>query len=163
MIGPRLSTAHVFNFSNATAAIIDSNTLCMELFTNILRGFGFRTSYRCASLEAGADIAKMYAVDLILIDPRQFGPQIFDFINWLRSEKRNVNNSAAVLMASAHTPLRLISSARSCGADYVIAKPFSVAVLLDRILWVAENETGRRQLQAPADLVSTSGSGVELW
>lgn len=157
------NVAPAFNFSRASVAIIDTNSLCMELLTNILRGFGFRNSHRCATLASGADAVKSNAIDLVLIDPHQHGELGFDFVRWLRSEKRSPSSQASVIIITAHTPVRLISSARQCGADYVIAKPFSITTLLGRILWVAQSEHRRGELMAPTDLVSSSGSGVELW
>lgn len=60
--------------------------------------------------------------------------------------------------------MRLITNTRRCGADYVVAKPFSTSGLLARLLWVANTE-GRRggELTAPAEIVNTSGSGVDMW
>lgn len=152
----------VFNFEAASVAIIDSNSLCMELLTNILRGFGFRANYRCHDLVAGADVVKTHPVDLILIDPFPYGQAAYDFIGWMRNE-RSRSASSSVLIVTAGTSVRVISSARKCGADYVIAKPFSVATLLDRILWVANSEGRRGDLMNTTDVVSNSGSGMELW
>lgn len=155
--------AGAFNFESAAVAIIDSNALCMELLTNILRGAGFRTNHRCVDLASGTDIVKSHAIDLLLVDPFQYGQGAYDLVRWLRSERRGRSAAASVLMVSAHTSVRMISAARQCGADYVVAKPFSITTLLDRILWVASQEDRRGELVAPRDVVTTSGSGVELW
>jgi DNA-binding response OmpR family regulator len=152
-----------FNFDGASVAIVEASSLCMELLTNILRGFGFRTNHRCLDLATATDVVKSHAVDLLLIDPFHYGEPAYDFIRWLRSERRGRSSSAVVMIVTARTSIKVISAARNCGADFVLAKPFSVSTLLDRILWVANSEGRRGELIAPADVVSTSGSGVELW
>ena len=73
------------------------------------------------------------------------------------------NAAAPGIMLTAYTYVRLITTARQCGADYVIAKPFSTQGLLERILYVAESEGRRGELIAPAGLVSATGSGVEMF
>jgi DNA-binding response OmpR family regulator len=152
-----------FNFDGAAVAIIDSNSLCRELLTDILRGFGFRTNHRCADLATATDLVRTHTIDLLFVDPCQFGPPAYDFVRWIRAEARGRSAAASVIMVTARTSIRMISAARQCGADYVIAKPFSVTTLLDRILWVANSEGRRGELIASSDVVSAEGSGMELW
>lgn len=153
-----------FNFEKASILMIDANALCLDVMTGILSGFGFRRIIRCSDMQSGIDAAKKHTIDIILIDPSAFGEEAFNLIKWLRSEQRNPNSTAPVLIISGHTSVRLITSTRQCGADYVIAKPFSTSCLLDRILWVAASETRRgSELMTPANLVSATGSGVEMW
>lgn len=152
-----------FNFANASVVIIDGSPICIEVLTGILAGCGFRKLFRCTDLASGTDAVKMHRVDLVLLDPYAFGDAAFKFVAWLRSERRGPNATAPVIMLTAYTYVRLITSARQCGADYVIAKPFSTQGLLDRILWVAESEGRRGELIAPPEVVSSTGSGVEMW
>lgn len=152
-----------FNFSNASVVMIDSSTICLEVLTGILSGCGFRKMYRCADLRAGGDIIKTHSLDLILLDPYAYGEEGYDLVRWLRSEKRTPNSAASIVFVTGYTRVRLISAARQCGADYVIAKPFSTSGLIERILYVAGSEGRRGELLAPAELVSSSGSGVEMW
>lgn len=155
--------AITFNFAKASVAMIDPSPLCLEVMTGILAGYGFRKLHRCADLPAGTDLVKVRPIDLILIDPYPFGEVAYDFVRWLRSDQRNGNSASPIVIVTAQTCVRLITAARQCGADYVIVKPFSTAGLLERILWVAESDGRRGELIAPTDLVSTAGSGVELW
>jgi DNA-binding response OmpR family regulator len=152
-----------FNFANASVVMIDASSISIEVLTGILSGCGFRKMFRCMDLATGIDTVKMHSVDLILIDPYAFGAAAYDFVNWLRSERRGPNAGVPVIILTAYTYVRLITAARQCGADYVIAKPFSTQGLLERILYVAESEGRRGELIAPTDLVSSTGSGVEMW
>jgi hypothetical protein len=42
------------------------------------------------------------------------------------------------MMIQGHTPVDLIQKARDCGANFVVAKPITPRLLLERILWVAQ-------------------------
>lgn len=152
-----------FNFANAAVVMIDGSPIFIEVLTGILSGCGFRKMFRCTDLRTGTDIVKMHSVDLVLIDPYAFGDSAYNFVSWLRSERRGPNSAAPVIMLTAYTYVRLITTARQCGADYVIAKPFSTQGLLERILYVAESEGRRGELIAPPEVVSSTGSGVEMF
>ncbi len=158
-----LKSELTFNFENASVVMIDSSPLFIEVLTGILSGCGFRRMYRCSDLVSGTDTVKTHSVDLILIDPYAYGDAAYNFIQWLRSERRGPNAAVPVIILTAYTYVRLITVARQCGADYVIAKPFSTSGLLERILYVAESEGRRGELLAPPELVSSSGSGMEMW
>lgn len=164
MCGPRnLRTELTFNFTNASVAIVDASPLSVEVVTSILSGCGFRRMFRCNDLRHGGDIIKQHSLDLILLDPYAFGEDAYNFVKWLRSDKRAVNAAAPIIIITAYTRVSLISSSRQCGADYVVAKPFSSGGLIERILFVAGSEGRRGELLAPAELVSSAGSGMELW
>jgi DNA-binding response OmpR family regulator len=152
-----------FNFSKAAVVMVDANGLCLEVTTGILTGFGFRRFHRCLALAEATEVVKSYPADLLLLDPAPYGESAFEFVRWLRSERLGPNSTVPIVMMSSSTHMRLISAARNCGADYVVAKPFSTSALLERILWVAENEGRRGTLIHAPNLVSNEGSGVEVW
>lgn len=158
-----LRTDITFNFTNASVVMIDASPISLEVLTGILSGCGFRKMHRCADLSTGTDAVKMHSFDLIILDPYSFGDAGYNFVNWLRSERRGPNAAVPIIIVTAYTYVRMITSARQCGADYVVSKPFSTTGLLERILWVAESDGRRGELTAPLELVSSSGSGVELW
>ncbi len=152
-----------FNFSNAAVVMIDASPIFIEVLTGILSGCGFRKMFRCTDLRSGTDTVKTHSVDLVLIDPYGFGEAAYNFVSWMRSERRGPNAAVPVIMLTAYTYVRLITTARQCGADYVISKPFSTQGLLERILYVAESEGRRGELIAPPEVVSSTGSGVEMF
>ncbi len=157
-----LRQAFTFNFANASVLMIDASPISLEVMTNILSGYGFKRMYRCSDLASGTDIVKTHAIDLLLIDPFAFGEDGYKLVSWLRSEQRGPNANVPVIIVTAYTRVKLITMARQCGADYVIAKPFSTSALLQRILWVASCDGRRGEMMAP-EVVNQSGSGLELW
>lgn len=154
---------HNFNFEKASVLTVDPSQISTEVMSLMLNGFGFRRLFRCANIDAGIEVAKLRALDLILIDPYAFGGEAYDFIRWLRSEKANPNRETPAIIATAYTDIRMVTNARQCGADYVLNKPFSTRTFLERIIWVAQREGRHSDLMAPSELVSQAGSGMELW
>ncbi len=158
-----LKKAITFNFANASVAMIDASALSLEVMTGILSGFGFRKMHRCPTIAAGTEVMKTYAIDLLLIDPSSFGRDAYDLIKFLRTDKCGQNFSTPIVIVSAYTGLTQLTAMRQCGADYLVAKPFSISGLLERVLWVAASEGRRGDLVGPAELVTTAGSGMEVW
>jgi DNA-binding response OmpR family regulator len=155
--------ALTFNFNNASVAMIDASPLSLEVMTNVLAGYGFRRMYRCGDLASGTEVMKAHAIDLLLIDPAQFGDEGYNLISFIRNDKRGPNASVPIVIVTAHTPIGQVTAMRQCGADYMVAKPFSTSGLLGRILWVASSEGRRGELVGPSELVTSSGSGLEMW
>jgi len=155
--------ALTFNFDNASVAMVDASPLSLEVMTNILSGYGFRRMYRCADLESGTEVMKAHPIDLLLIDPASFGEEGYDLITFIRNDKRGPNAATPIVIVTAHTPVSQVTAMRRCGADYMVAKPFSTEGLLSRILWVASSEGRRGDLVGPAELVTSAGSGLEMW
>lgn len=152
-----------FNFAGAAVIMIDASAMSMEVMTSILSGYGFKRMFRCSTLSAGLDVLKSHRVDLVLIDPECFGEEGYSAIRWLRSETNNPNCETSVLITTVLPHVRAVTASRQCGADYVVAKPFSTTTLLERILWVATGDGRRGDLSAPPTLVNQAGSGVDLW
>ena len=130
-----------FNFDKARAVLIDSNMLSHEVMAGILGGFGFRQLHRFADIHRGQEFLQSNPVELIFVDPYTYGDAGLDFIRWARAEPLCANSP--IVVVTGHAFLRAVTEARDAGADYVIAKPYSPSVLLERLIWVAE-QGGRK-------------------
>ncbi len=160
---PKPPEAVKFNFSKAQVLLVDGNSTSLSVLCQILSGFGFRRFIRCADVSKLEAIVRTQTVDLILIDPFGFGPTIYDWVYWLRHEQLGENSAVPVLFTCAHSSLDEIRRTKDCGADYVVAKPFSPAVLLERILWTARREGRGGFMTEHQALVTSHGSEMELW
>jgi CheY-like chemotaxis protein len=134
---PDVSTeaAPSFNFNEASVLIVDENHGFMDIATQMLSGFGFRTFHRCSRLSEGQTFARDHETDLVLVDPFPAANDGLTLIRELRQRQEPGAPHRVVIVMTGHTPLDLIKRAREVGADYVVAKPFSPATLLERILW----------------------------
>ncbi len=41
-------------------------------------------------------------------------------------------------MVAGHTPIDQVEKARDCGANFVVAKPLAPRILLERVVWIAQ-------------------------
>ena len=57
----------------------------------------------------------------------------YEFIQWLRREADNENRFVPILLLTGETRLSHVFRGRDCGANFVVAKPISPKVLLDRM------------------------------
>ena len=49
------------------------------------------------------------------------------------------NAFVPVIMTAGHVRRSKVAEVRDCGANFLITKPFSAAVLLERVIWVARD------------------------
>ena len=158
-----MSQPSKFNFDKASALILDADLLCMQVIIGMLSGFGFRNFHRCTGCKQAVDIMNMRLIDVVILDPAGFGDEVYDLVKWVRESRTQINCNATILLTMGFASVNTVSRMKSCGADFIICKPFSTNGLLDRLLWVANNNGMRGQFLAPQSVVSAEGSGVDLW
>lgn len=134
-----------FNLQNASILLLDENTLSMRTLVQILSGFGATKMVRCND-QASAEVEVVKTIfDLIIVDAT--GPSLagFNFVKWLRRSGIEPNCHTPVLLTSGHTAQNSVKEARDCGAHFIIAKPMTPTVVLERIIWISKE--GRKFLE----------------
>ncbi len=157
----RSNATLTFNFGGAQVLLIDSNAASMSVLCQILSGFGMRRFIRCTDMSQLEAIVRTQTVDLILADPSGFGQPLFDWLLRFRQERLARNASTLVLIATTHACLEEVTAARECGADYVVTKPLSPSVLLERILWAARRDGRSGRMNTPGPLASIEANGLQ--
>lgn len=109
----------------------------MELLVRVFRGFGVHQPLRCADMREAMEVCRGTDLDLVVCDGGLPGGETFDFIFALRRSSLEPNRYAPVMVIQGHTPMDQIQQARDCGANFVVAKPLTPKLLLERILWIA--------------------------
>ena len=79
-------------------------------------------------------------VDLILVDCAMPEMDGYDFIRWLRREAPTQARQTPVIMLTGHAAASKVHKSRDCGASFVVTKPLTPAVLLQRIVWLSTDE-----------------------
>jgi DNA-binding response OmpR family regulator len=128
------------NLERATALVLDGNQESRGLLGQILNGFGVRRLHRCATAREAEQAVASDEIDLAFVDASLQDQSGFDWVQWFRREAPEPNRFVPVLMLAGHTAMSRVEKARDCGANFIVAKPISPPVLLDRILWVARSE-----------------------
>lgn len=127
------------NLSKASALVIDDNPQALELICSVLTGFGMREIARCESAAEAMELCKRQTFDLILTDGQMPGMDGYDFVRWLRREAGEQARLTPAVVITAHTRRTHVERARDCGANFIVAKPISPKVILERIFWVAQS------------------------
>lgn len=128
------------NLEKARALIVDDNHQSLDLLAGVLTSFGLRNIVRKESGREARDELEFRQVDLILTNAQL--PEIdgYDLIRWLRREADEASRMTPAIIVSAHTRRSQVEKARDCGANFIITKPISPTVMLERILWVARSD-----------------------
>lgn len=138
------------NLEHISVLLVDDNPQALDILSSICQGFGVREQIRCSAALEAAEIIKRRTVDLILVDCAMPEMDGYDFARWLRRETPAPVRATPLIMLTGHAALSKVHSSRDCGANFVVTKPLTPGVLLQRILWLASDE---REFVESADYV----------
>jgi len=137
--GDLLRESAVFNLGGAVCMIVDDSPFSTTLTASALSGFGIRPRYNVGTGAEARRILQEKTIDLMLVDTDLPDVDGFELVRWLRRSGLNPNAFCPVIMTASHIRRVRVAHARDCGANFVVTKPFSAAMLLERILWVARD------------------------
>lgn len=138
-LGDSLRESAVFNLGGAVTMIVDDSPFSLTLTANALAGFGIRPAYTVGSGGQAKRILQEKPIDLLVVDTDMPDIDGFELVRWLRRSGLNPNAFCPVIMTASHIRRGRLYQARDCGANFLVTKPFSAAMLLERILWVARD------------------------
>lgn len=156
-------TTETFNFSAARVALLDASDFAASVTRNILTGFGFRQIVAYRSTEEAAEMLLRAPADILLCDPFPEVDKTFVLLSALRTPRYREFSMAPFVITTAQVSVDVIKAAKNCKADFVIAKPFSPRVLLDRLIFSAKKDGRRNALTLPDAMIAPSGGAVDLW
>lgn len=136
--GDLLSGAR-FNLEKMGILVLDADTMSQAILTQILSGFGAKNLKKCSNAEEARQAVASTSYDLIVVDPSMAESGGYEFISWLRRDQKNGSRFAPVLMVTGHTQYSKIAAARDCGANFVVVKPLTPQIVVDRIMWMAKD------------------------
>lgn len=125
------------NLRTLKALCVDSNALGLDILSQTLLGFGVDRIFRAPTVAEAKGILKKHTIDLILCDAQLGDESGNDFVRWLRVSGNEPNCHAPVFVVTGHAIEPEVLNARDCGSSFVVTKPLSPAILMQRILWVA--------------------------
>ncbi|MGE0596246.1 MAG: response regulator [Hyphomonadaceae bacterium] len=128
------------NLEQSTVLLIDHNPMTLEIMSSVFAGFGCKDRVKCMSVDDARHILLAQRVDLIFIDSGFPNEGSFEFMNWLRREAPDPACFAPTIMISGHSTRALVRRARDSGAHFVVAKPITIGVILNRLAWIAHEQ-----------------------
>ena len=135
-----LDPAIRINLERSVVLLVDDNPQALDALAGMVRGFGVRKQFKCKSGAEAMHIVKTQELDLIIIDSAMPDMDGYDFVGWLRREAQPEAVFTPVIMLTGHAARTMVEKSRDSGANFVLAKPFTPEVLLQRIFWVAKDE-----------------------
>jgi len=135
-----LQPSQQINLDQARALIVDDNCQSADILAGVLTSFGLRNISRRASAREAQEELEFRPADLILTNAHLPEMDGYDLVRWLRRDGGGANRMTPVIIVTAHTRRAHVEKARDCGANFIITKPISPAVMLERILWVAQSD-----------------------
>lgn len=134
-----LRESAVFNLTSAVTMVVDDSPFSMEVTIQALQGFGIRTKYTPRTTAQAMDLLKLHTIDMLFVDCEMEGADGHKLVRWLRRSGLEPNAYAPVIMTASHVRRSRVADVRDCGANFLVTKPFSPAVVLERIIWVARD------------------------
>ena len=135
-----MQPSQYINLDKARALIVDDNPQSLDIIVGVLTSFGLRNVVRKATGPEAQDELRYQAFDLILTNDTLPALDGYDLTRWLRREADEAHRHTPVIVVTSHTRRDQVEKARDCGANFIIAKPVSPAIMLERILWVAKGD-----------------------
>lgn len=128
------------NLARSTVLLVDHNQKSLDMLSSIFHGFGVKQQIKCGSTAEAVGIMEMRDIDLVLIDCSMPGMDGYDFTRWLRRETAPPMRYTPVILLTGHAAQSKVHKGRDCGASFVVTKPLTPTVLLQRILWLGADE-----------------------
>jgi CheY-like chemotaxis protein len=129
-----------FNMDRAVVLLLDASPQGAQILRQLLLGFGVRAPIHCTSAAEAMETIKDTEVDLVVANDSLPDMTGFDFVHWLRRSQIEPNAFTSTIIVGGHTKRSHIRMAQDCGANFVITKPISTQVMLERVLWVAKEK-----------------------
>lgn len=134
----QLSSGKV-DLSRTSVLLVDDNTQSLDLIQQILTGLRVGNIRTANNPTDAREIASRTRFNLMIIDgemPNEDGTEV---TRQIRSKQDLPNFATPIIVLSAHTPMDKVFRSRDAGANLVVRKPVSPAILLSRIQWLGRN------------------------
>ncbi len=128
------------NLQKVNVLLLDDNLQALDIMGQVLSGFGVGSMTKCETADEALRMIERQTFDFIMTDANMPGMDGYEFIQAVRRSPSHANAHVPILLITGHTRESQIARARDCGANFVVAKPITPKVLLDRIFWVAKED-----------------------
>jgi DNA-binding response OmpR family regulator len=128
------------NLERAHVLLLDESLEGMGVLIKIVSAFGVRNIRHCRTIDEAKKEAGGAELDLALVGCGPESGSSYDFVKWLRRSGLGPNAFTPTILISGHTQFKNVQRARDCGANFIVAKPCSPGILLERIIWVAREK-----------------------
>jgi DNA-binding response OmpR family regulator len=120
--------------------LLDASPQGAQILRQLLLGFGVRAPIHCSSAAEAMETVRATELDLIVANDSLPDMTGFNFVNWLRRSQVEPNAFTSTIIVGGHTRRSHVKLAQDCGANFILTKPISTQVMLERVMWVAREK-----------------------
>jgi len=128
------------NLERVSILLLDGSPLGMSILAQIFSGFGARSLHKCWTVSEAKRLLTENEIDLVVLNDDVDGEPGFEVIRWLRRLDKNPNSFASTILVSGHIKRASVQRTRDCGANFLVSKPLSARIMLERVLWVSREK-----------------------
>jgi DNA-binding response OmpR family regulator len=128
------------NLSTAEVLLACGDGEGLNILTEMFAGFGVHTPRRCRTIAEAKTSVQERQLNLMIVDSALADGEGYDFIHWLRRCDIAPNCYSPVILVTGHTKPSQIFRGRDCGASFVVRKPVPSLVMMQRIIWLLNDE-----------------------
>jgi len=132
-------TSRTINLRNLVILLAEPSPYVCMLIHGMLRGFGANKVLDVRDTNGLLTSLNGQKIDILLCDAKLPPHGGFSLTRAIRRNAENENRTMPILLMTSDTREKPIKHARDAGANMVISKPMSPAMLYDRLSWVAFN------------------------
>ena len=127
------------NLERTSALLINDNPQGLDILSSIVQGFGLKEQIKCAAPDDARGVIKRRSVDMVLVECAS-ATESCDFVRWMRREGPKTSAYTPVIILTGHASEGFVAKSRDCGASFIVTKPLTPMVLLQRILWLTKDQ-----------------------
>lgn len=128
------------NLERTSVLLVDSNPQGAQILRQLLLGFGVRAPIHCDTGAEAQEVLRTNEIDLLICDDGLADISAYDLVRWLRRSKLEPNAFVSSIIVCGHVRRTEVQKARDCGANFLLTKPISTQILMERVLWVAREK-----------------------
>lgn len=140
MNAANLPSHMTIDLASSVILLIDPNPMTLEIMSSVFYGLGAKERIKCSDLEEARHIMTAQRIDLIFLDAGFADDGAYKFMSWMRRQAPDPVCYAPVIMITGHSTRQSVRKARDSGAHFVVAKPITIGVLLNRLAWIAHEQ-----------------------
>lgn len=125
------------NLNNLTVLIADENDGARRILNELLHAMGARDIHAMNTFALAEQFVKSEPIDIFVCDMHLGDDKGAELVKTLRSIEGHRNGKIPILLTCSHIRQQELRASRDCGANMLLAKPYSVSALYDRLAWIA--------------------------
>lgn len=128
-----------YNFRSLTVLVVESSTLMFDATKAILKAFGVLKIYPAYDFDQGFEAFRTLHPDFIIMDWMEGEKNGLALTRKIRNDPKSPNPYVPIILATGHSLEKRVVEARDSGVTSVMVKPFTPAILYERMEQLIEN------------------------